>query len=58
MAGRQTTIQKHQAVYKYFTELFEIKRLRYDDSIAKTAKHFFYQERTVEDIIRVQQKVM
>ncbi len=49
---RQSTQKKHKAVYTFFTNLFEIKRKRLDDCIAETAAHFFYEERTVENILR------
>mgnify|MGYP001943685227 CR=1 FL=1 len=48
------THKKHQAVYDYFLDLFDNKRLRIDDSYQKTAEKFFYSVRTVEDIVRKQ----
>ncbi len=49
---RNSTLNKHKAVYKYFCDLFEKKRIRYDDCVQKTANHFFYSAYTVEDILR------
>lgn len=53
---KSTTEKKHQAVYEYFVDLFDKKRIRYDDCIVRTAEMYFYSERTVEDIIRNHQK--
>lgn len=50
------TQKKHEAVYNHFIELFDKKRIRIDDAIKQTADKFFYSVRTVEDIIREQQK--
>ena len=49
---RNSTFKKHQAVYNYFVNLFEVKRKRYDDCIDLTAERFFYSNRTVENILR------
>lgn len=52
MPQRNSTLKKHKAVYEYFVLLFEEKRIRYDDSVKKTADKFFYSTYTVEDILR------
>ena len=49
---RQSTQNKHQAVHLFFTNLFDVKRKRYDDCIKLTAERFFYSNRTVENILR------
>jgi hypothetical protein len=51
---KTTTYKKHKAVYQFFEQQFEVKRIRYDDCIKITAEKFFYSTSTIEDIIRRQ----
>lgn len=51
---KTSTYKKHKAVFSFFEQQFEVKRLRYDDSVKLTAERFFYSISTVEDILRTQ----
>lgn len=49
---RQTTIDRKMDAYKYFCKLYDIERLRFEDSIEKAAKKFYYEINSMEDIVK------
>ena len=54
---RKSTLKRHEMVYKYFWNLYEKKRKRYDDSLKQTADDLGYSPATIEDILREFSKV-
>jgi len=49
---RPSTITRHKEAYEYFKLLYDKQRLRYDDSMEKTAKKHHYEVVTLDDIFR------
>jgi hypothetical protein len=47
----RNALARHQRVRERFQELYNIKRIRYDDVIERLCAEFFYQESTVKRIL-------
>lgn len=45
------TSLRNDAIRAEFTRLYQIERLRYDDTISRIAEQFFLSQRTVRDIL-------
>lgn len=48
---RATTTARHERIRARFLELFEVQRVRFDDSVQRVADDFFLSPATVERIL-------
>lgn len=51
---RQRTIDKYRHVQKRFNDLYNVKRLRYDDTLKKLSQEFFMSVDTIQMILRTE----
>ena len=49
---KERTRRKHQKVRDFFDKLYNHQRLRYEDSVEKTADEYDYSITTIETILR------